>query len=287
MNDKEPVDLNLDLLRKSTDKASDLSVNAADSADGEGLFPVPTVLIADDSLANQYLLKQFLTGRGMNLYFVDNGQEAISFVQNNLCDLILMDIHMPVMNGYEASEAIRKLTGVAQKIPIIAITASLLPDIENKIYLSGINGYISKPFLPEMLMEKMAEFITFRKTLSLSNNSKSENDLHDRFSYLWSISRNSHENFIQILKVILTDIPNDIVEFRAFLKQNDSQSVLKMAHKLKSSMTYCDENDLSEQAKLIEESTELDLKFAEGFINQVEIQINKHIAYFDGLNLNN
>ena len=91
--------------------------------------------------------------------FAENGQIALDKVQLIDFDLILMDLHMPVMDGMEASKAIRKLGGRHSRVPIIALTASLFSHELEIIAECGMDGYVIKPFVPIDLYNKLRSFL--------------------------------------------------------------------------------------------------------------------------------
>ena len=114
------------------------------------------ILLAEDNLINQLLAQTVLNQFGFNVTTVDNGKLALNAVKTNTFDIILMDLMMPEMNGYEATEEIRKLDNkVKSSIPVIALTADVtIIDIE-KCKIVGMNDYISKPFDPQVLLKKI------------------------------------------------------------------------------------------------------------------------------------
>ncbi|MEM6721219.1 MAG: response regulator [Bacteroidota bacterium] len=101
------------------------------------------MLVVDDNKINQMLTKKILSTKNISTDIIASGAAAIEAVKNNHYDLILMDIHMPGMDGYEATSAIRKFN---KKVPIIAFTAVSLDDSLPKIINSGMNDMIIKPF---------------------------------------------------------------------------------------------------------------------------------------------
>ena len=108
-------------------------------------------LLAEDNRVNQLVAKRILTNWGANLTIAKNGLEAVEFAKMNHYDLILMDIQMPEMDGYAATDEIRKLPYGRGTTPIVAMTASNVSTIVEKIKTHGLNGYIGKPFDPELL----------------------------------------------------------------------------------------------------------------------------------------
>lgn len=125
------------------------------------------ILIVDDNKINVLLVKQFFKLWNIESDKAENGLIAVEKVRQKDYDLVLMDLQMPVMDGYEATRAIRKLKGNKyQALPIIALTASAVGDVKAEVLKSGMNDYISKPFNPETLFNK----INFYKESSLTYN---------------------------------------------------------------------------------------------------------------------
>jgi PAS domain S-box-containing protein len=118
------------------------------------------VLVVEDNEINSYIAIKFLKGWGVETQLAENGEIALSLVKNNYYDIILMDLEMPVMSGYEATEKIRSLPNPKKsKIPIIALTASAMLDVQTKIFSIGMNGFILKPFNPNDLKRKIIELL--------------------------------------------------------------------------------------------------------------------------------
>jgi len=115
------------------------------------------VLVAEDVTLNQLLIKMILSDFGFEHEVVANGKIAIEKLQTNTYDIILMDLNMPEMNGFEATEYIRNT--MKSEIPIIALTADVTITDLTKCKESGMNDYISKPIDEELLYSKMVELI--------------------------------------------------------------------------------------------------------------------------------
>ena len=114
------------------------------------------VLLAEDNLVNQKVMERFFDRWKAEVRIVENGVQAISAVQEEQFDVILMDLQMPEMDGYEASETIRKLEDPYKRnIPIIALTAAALREVKEKVFASGMTDFITKPFNPDELEEKI------------------------------------------------------------------------------------------------------------------------------------
>ncbi|MGD9639014.1 MAG: ATP-binding protein [Alphaproteobacteria bacterium] len=110
------------------------------------------ILLAEDDPINVKVALNFLGKRGHNITVVHNGEDAVGAVFSNDFDLILMDVNMPLLDGFEATHKIRKLDPPKAKTPIIALTGSISPDEKEKCLASGMDWYLTKPvYLPELL----------------------------------------------------------------------------------------------------------------------------------------
>ena len=117
------------------------------------------LLVVEDNKTNRQVIKLFLDGWKIDYQMAENGLEALKMVQDFRPDIILMDIQMPIMDGYEASEKIRQMDDpYFQNLPIIALTASTMMDSRDRIISSGLDGYIEKPFNPEKLHKILASY---------------------------------------------------------------------------------------------------------------------------------
>ncbi|MEC9263404.1 MAG: ATP-binding protein, partial [Pseudomonadota bacterium] len=101
------------------------------------------ILVVEDNLINQEVIKEQLTGLGMKITLANNGLEAVEQVREKTFDMVLMDVQMPVMDGYTATREIRQL-GIA--VPIIALTAAAMFEDKQKALASGMNDHLSTPF---------------------------------------------------------------------------------------------------------------------------------------------
>ncbi len=118
------------------------------------------ILISEDNEVNQLLVQKFLTMWGAESTTVSNGAEAVEMVKSHTFDLVLMDLQMPVMDGYMASSLIRELPGCSkEELPIIAVTASALLEVRRRVLEAGMNDYVSKPFSPEQLFDRISLFL--------------------------------------------------------------------------------------------------------------------------------
>ena len=128
--------------------------------------------MVDDNSINLFITSQYLRDWGLTHETVDSGEAAKKAVMENKYDIILMDLHMPKMNGYEVSAAIRELRPESTPV-IIALSASGRGDVNLKMKRAGISAYVPKPFDPTELQEVMVHFLA-GKTGNPGNNRKKE-----------------------------------------------------------------------------------------------------------------
>jgi CheY-like chemotaxis protein len=114
------------------------------------------ILLVEDNLINVMVGKQILEKAKLTVDVANNGLTAVKMVKENKYDLILMDIQMPIMDGYTATVEIRKFN---KDIPILALSASVFMEVKDKINESGMNGFIFKPFDPQDLLNQIEEEI--------------------------------------------------------------------------------------------------------------------------------
>lgn len=125
------------------------------------------ILVAEDNMINTMLMKKFFSKWAIEASFAENGKIAVEMVQQGEYDVVLMDLQMPVLNGFDAAMQIRKLEDKNKaNIPIVALTASALTDIRERVFDAGMNDYLSKPFKPEELKEKVLMLVNQKKVVS-------------------------------------------------------------------------------------------------------------------------
>lgn len=116
------------------------------------------ILLVEDNAFNRMLATIFLTNAEMVVTEALNGQVAVELAQVQDFDLILMDVQMPVMNGYQATAVLRRQLGLA--VPIIALTANAITGEREKCLAAGMNDYLTKPFQETSLMKMVYDWIT-------------------------------------------------------------------------------------------------------------------------------
>lgn len=144
------VDLDLPVAKEETDPVA-LEVSTARVANGttdqHSRGKAMNILVAEDNPVNQKLLRLMLEMHGHNVLVTPDGKEAVAVYQSDEIDLVLMDVQMPGMNGFEATTTIRELEkNTGTHVPIIAVTAHVMPGYKEECLNAGMDNYLAKPF---------------------------------------------------------------------------------------------------------------------------------------------
>ena len=193
------------------------------------------VLIVDDNAINQSLMKHLLSQWNIDFETANNGLEAVEFLKNNDCDLVLMDIQMPQMDGYVATQTIRE--ELKLNTPIIAMTAHALAGERERCMSRGMNEYISKPIKEEELFKLISNF-------GLKENEKTETKAEEIVSkyefidltYLKSISNGDKDFERTVTQQFLDKVPTHLQELKLAYENKDFKLLKLRAHDLKSSV---------------------------------------------------
>jgi CheY-like chemotaxis protein len=214
--------------------------------DNESLLKISgaRILVVEENEINQQVILEILAKEGFIVSLADDGEIALDLIKNNDYDLILMDLQMPVKDGYETSKEIRRL---GLKIPIIALSADAIGGIEAKVKKVGMNDYISKPVNVRDLFDKLCKWISPKrrtnsfKQAEISNEKKSleseialiQEKLPD-FDVEVAITRiGSVDSYIDVLKkfsVNIKAIPNTL---DALVENYNIEDIKKLLHTIK------------------------------------------------------
>ena len=129
-----------------------------------------TVLVAEDNAVNRELLRELLETRGYTVLEACDGQEALHMIDQAQPDILLLDIGMPVLDGFAVVRKIRENPLLA-KLPVVAVTAYAMQDDREKILNSKFDGYLSKPINPRLLVEELDRLLSQRDDQNAPNRS--------------------------------------------------------------------------------------------------------------------
>ncbi|WP_051360098.1 PAS domain S-box protein [Adhaeribacter aquaticus] len=146
-----------ELKLKISDKKLEINSSRNSSKEKKTLKGVRLLLVEDNQF-NVFIAQQFLNNWDVNFDVAGNGKDALGMLQQNEYDVVLMDLQMPEMDGYEATEVISNQETTYANIPVIALTASAMLDIKDRAFAVGMDDYLSKPFNPEELFRKIKKY---------------------------------------------------------------------------------------------------------------------------------
>lgn len=217
------------------------------------------ILVAEDVEVNRFLVQSILEAHGAEVVSAVNGLDALNAAKEQLFDLILMDIQMPVMDGKEAFKAIRQLSSGAS-VPVVALTAHVLHDEKRQFMDSGFDAVLSKPFTEKELLRKIKSSLDKHQEPLTKNETRSKRLYSLR--YLDSLS-NGKSDFVQKMQTLFLENSKQLTdELKTNLKLKDIDSIRLILHKLKPSFY----NFMIEDAQAL--VMQIDRHFSEGTFSE-------------------
>ncbi|MES2589753.1 MAG: ATP-binding protein [Bacteroidota bacterium] len=184
------------------------------------------ILLVEDMHLNQSLVKKIMQKWDYKLVIVNNGVEALEILKTQTFDLILMDIQMPIMDGYVTTQEIRNSTNeLINKIPIIALTAHASSSEAEKCINLGMNAYLAKPFKADVLKKLIHQFVQERK---IKDNMK-----HYDLSYLIEHADGDQDFLKDMIHTFLVETPLLIQELKDSIDEKDFEKIKINSHSAK------------------------------------------------------
>ena len=199
----------------------------------ESMLSGKKILVVDDNEINRLVATTILNNYGAETVEAGNGAESIEYLKQHQVDLVLMDIQMPVMNGYDAAKIIRK--EISDKLPVIALTANAIKGDNKKCIEAGMNDHIAKPFKEENLLKMIAGILQTNVALK---SKKAPAAAAPKVSYyditeITKISRNNEDFVHKMLKMFVDQVPKHIEEMKEKYEANELITVGEIAHRIK------------------------------------------------------
>jgi signal transduction histidine kinase/DNA-binding response OmpR family regulator len=190
------------------------------------------VLVAEDHAVNRKYLAALLDRLEHDATFVDNGREALLAASARTFDLVLMDLHMPVMDGAEAAQAIRSLAGPEGRVPIVALTADVFPETRARCLAAGMNDFLSKPVGVHELGALFARMFGMRGAASGGEPRAgvSDDDLFDRTVLVEVRALMSHDRFVSLLATFFSDARQASSRMHEALRRGALDDARQAAH---------------------------------------------------------
>ncbi|MDD3436207.1 MAG: response regulator [Candidatus Gastranaerophilales bacterium] len=229
-------------------------------------FPPDTkILVVEDSLLNCKLILKILENHGLTADLANNGREAVDAVKSKDYDLILMDYQMPILDGYRATEEIRKMESGTKHIPIIAMTANALSDDKLKCSQAGMDDYISKPIEIENLLDILDKYINKPK------NKNEEFNIENIINEMMEELNFNKTEAIELFSDFLNVLPENFLKVEKNIEENNFEDLRKVAHKLKGSSANMRARNLSKLcAKLEKEAAKINKDECINLINKIK-----------------
>ncbi len=221
------------------------------------------ILVVEDNQTNQMILSAFLRKDEHDVTIAENGALALAAVQSHPYDLVFMDISMPVMDGFMATQKIRALGKKYLTLPIIAMTAQTMPGDREKCFAAGMNGFISKPVDRKLLSQETQKWLSQifnddRPNVSSPDQKQPATEaapavsVYDSRALHEMASEIGKDVVLSLISVFSTDLQNRQHNLLEAITRHNWQTVTAESHALKSSSASCGLMEFSDLMKKIE-----------------------------------
>ena len=247
----------------------DMSERPIDSPDSQ-----LSILVVDDDDLNQRMMRLILTREGHLVESAFNGAEALEAVRAKSFDMVLMDLQMPVMDGMEASRRIREWENGKERIFIVALTASYLPEKGRELFEAGIDNYMAKPFEVEHLRHILQYGLESRKSGPVLEAVEPATELpagDQNLDFRVGIQRvgGNSDTYKELLRDFIDELPGRLDEFWAYYRNKDMDGLDRAAHNLKGVSANLGASQLSEHAQRLEKQV------SQGYTESIEALLNE------------
>ena len=220
------------------------------------------ILIVDDDKTNRMVLEEIFRKTNARIVTAENGDQAVQLCRQQAFDLILMDCRMPVMDGFEATERIRKQQNKVGSpgTVIIALTADVTPAAETQCRQAGMDGYLVKPLDTNKLQNVLDSRVPDLKLKVLSKHGAMTNRYYARTTAMGAIDLEKLEKLRQnigdikpVISVFLNLLPGRLKELEKAVDKQDSEEIEHVAHTLKGSCSHFGAGSLTELFSQVED----------------------------------
>ncbi|HYH00914.1 MAG TPA: response regulator, partial [Terriglobales bacterium] len=188
------------------------------------------VLVAEDNVVNQRVATQMLARHGYDAVLASNGKEVLEKLEQDRFDIVLMDIQMPEMDGYQATAEIRKkerTTGT--HLPIVAMTAHAMKEARDRCIEAGMDGYVSKPIRGKELVETIESLLPPSTTTPPEVAAEAITDMSAALGRVGG----DEELLAELAGIFIEDLPRSVSELEGAVAQRDPERVRRAAHSIK------------------------------------------------------
>ncbi len=247
-------------------------------------------LIVEDNELNAILAEKVLRDWNWKVEVAGDGFIALDKIKHKDFDVVLMDIQLPGIDGYETTRKIRnEMEAPKNAITIIAMTAHALMGEEEKCLEAGMDGYVSKPFDPEKLYLKIVTALHINSSLNRRKNSIPNQDKlpesetiriadetirrrHTDLTYLRGLAKGSDTFIIQMLNIFITQTPHALERMENALKNKDWKLLRQVVHKIKPSIMFVGLSEIVKEVPLLEDyaAEEIQLDKIPALVNKIK-----------------
>ncbi len=269
----------LDILeRRTTDVMFERLVDTNDNEENKDLG---NILVVDDNRMNRYVLQILLEKLGYHVFSADNGLSGIDILKESPVDLVLMDLQMPEMNGYEATQAIRTMNESFSDVPIIALTANALHEAKEDAYKVGMNDIITKPFIVTTLSEKISTYVQPKKNRNVDGKLYLLKGIEifdeNQFNFTF---QGSSELELEIIKAFVEDYQDDLLKIKESIILKDPILIEKTVHYFKGSVAYLSAKRLLFITQEILNQIKInDLSYLNRYYDLLELETTKFVNH--------
>lgn len=229
------------------------------------------LLLVEDNEMNQYVAKQLFERQGIRFDIAADGDEAFALLKNQDYDIILLDIQLPNISGYEIASTLRSQDEVFKNTnkPIIALTANAFEEVKQKAFASGMNDFVTKPFRPKDLIDAISRNLSTEyfeghaidneKIVTLPTENISLEEINDenktvnaKFDMLRQLTFNNEAAMQGMVNMFLKDTPLELEKIRVNFDAGDYSTVARITHAIKPKFTYMGAPEISTLCKEIE-----------------------------------
>jgi two-component system sensor histidine kinase/response regulator len=248
------------------------------------------ILLAEDNEINRKLVTKLLARENYLIDSVENGKRAFEAVKSGHYDLVLMDVQMPEMDGFEATKAIRNFESPGTHIPIIAMTAHALQGDRERCLEAGMDGYISKPIDPDEVFNLIKEWTTHQEfgtqvqvepeVIASTDDETPPVDIHKAMP----LFSNDKEFFLEMFSEFVLRIPSLHQELVDSLGSGDREKLLRVSHNLKGLAANFQATKVSELAREVEEISSIaSVHEIDKILAQIKLENDRVVAFYQSL----
>lgn len=239
----------------------------------------PRVLVVEDNATNRLVATSFLDHYGLAHDVAIDGRAAVEAVQHAAYDVVLMDLHMPEMDGLEAARAIRALPGTASRVPIVALTANAFADDVARCRAAGMNAHLGKPFHKEELVIAIASVLRGLEPFRAATSAPAESPAFD-VAAIERFRADSGEEMLRLLiDGYLAETAEKLVRLATLVREGTTgPEACRLAHTLKSTSALAGAAALSARCAQIESQLAAGGAVAAGDVDALDTLFERYQA---------